>query len=256
MSEIPIADWPESRRERKDRETWNREEAILVLLTRKGPLNKYGTLKHLPKKLGSKPTILEAIGHLKTGGFIDVATVDRHARGSKGRSEYFDLTLEGLAELITRLNVPDEWKELSRVLTKYHPLLPPPLRELWTALVEAGIEDGAVSGLQLFFALHDSWRGSYYKKVSQHPDEVLEYLLSPDYEKMESCVEWSKRVRRDERLRKAAIEAFQYRVEKLKSVDVVKRIQDMTEFVTWLSDPDARSPLPESCLPSLRVHGP
>jgi hypothetical protein len=143
--------------------TGRRYAVLRALAEGDRPLNKYGILKHLPKKVGSKPTLLKVIDELKDEKFIKVDHVDLHARGNIGHSEHYDLRLRGFAYLVSvqTNSTPDkdssiaamkplrERALLKRIVSKYAGFLPA-VFELWPSFVKAGIEEEAWYRLGFF----------------------------------------------------------------------------------------------------------
>jgi DNA-binding PadR family transcriptional regulator len=127
---------------------------ILLLLAKEGPLNKYHIWKGLARLgLGTEPTILTSIKRIEYARCIEVKRTEKNPRGPKP-SRYFDLTMLGLAELVTSLGIlklkPSDMNSLHRQLAEKYRDLIPDMFPLWPEIVKAGIEDLAQKRLLLF----------------------------------------------------------------------------------------------------------
>jgi DNA-binding PadR family transcriptional regulator len=118
----------------------DRRKKILLLIATKGPLNKYRVCEYLVPKHGSEPTILYSIKDLEQDGQLGVAKTDRNARGPAGRSDYYDLTVRGLANLITLLEKEELDRTIDHLATKYAPLLPG-IFDVWPTIKQVGVQD-------------------------------------------------------------------------------------------------------------------
>jgi DNA-binding PadR family transcriptional regulator len=123
--------------------------AILRLIAEEGNLNKYRICRRLVPSYGSEPTILNAIRSLKEIGAIDVADVDRQARGGHD-SEYYELSPLGVAKIIGWLeDKKEDYELLDRIANKYGKMIPS-VFDVWSAFAEAGL----LSQLRPRLALH------------------------------------------------------------------------------------------------------
>lgn len=135
-----LTPWPYSVMfdQRRYKSTENRLTKILRLLGQKGPLNQYAICKHLMPDDGSEPTILYAVHELKNNGAIETVRVNHHARGAKP-SEYYELSLLGLAKLVSRLeDNENDHKFLDHLVEKYQGKIGKVAR-LWSAFLQAGL---------------------------------------------------------------------------------------------------------------------
>jgi DNA-binding PadR family transcriptional regulator len=124
---------------------------ILHYLGEHGPANKYRIRKE--SGAGSQPTVLAAVDELEKSSEIESHKTITHARGGQP-SKLYDLTLYGLAELISNLtsknpigNVRENIGLLDRLARKYRDLMPDLFDQLWPALREVGAHRDSELGM-------------------------------------------------------------------------------------------------------------
>lgn len=181
-----------------------RQIRILMLLTQKGPLNKYHICKELMPAHGTEPTILQAVSDLERQKLIDVIHVDEDARGSKP-SKHYDLSLQGLLAFMEGvLRGPNASSRMRHLAEKYHNLLPG-LFDLWPSIVQTGIEELACRKLEAVHsvAFLDIWD---YPEMVPDSDELAEYVedfLLGSYLEQDVHKQWMELLGKDKVLRYA-----------------------------------------------------
>lgn len=221
--------------------------------------NKYRILKDLPRKIGSKPTLLKVIDELKADKFIRVHHVDRQARGNVGYSEHYDLALRGFVDLVDRVtnSTPDKdssiaamkpLKErtlLKRIFLKYHGFLPA-IFELWPSFVDVDMEEEAWFRLGRFCGflgaklrteeLSEDRKKQLSKFVNE--DGVNHVLLLWTFDVWDRTYEkeWFEAIHKKKVLREVAVKLLRGQVDKMhrEQTQLASMEKDLQGLVSWL----------------------
>jgi hypothetical protein len=114
--------------------------AILRAFCERGPINKYGLCRWIGAEWGSEPTILYTVRDLEAYDYVEVVRTDKDARGGQP-SKYYDVSLTGLAKIISRLTDDAEDLDLLDRMAKKYKTKIPQVFELWPLFRKSGITD-------------------------------------------------------------------------------------------------------------------